>query len=120
MREFRWTAGSLWRPLKEVLEKREETRARCERAAGRFDVSFEFDNFPLQLTVLAKAECIAIGVEDVGKPGQPLPLRLVMRVLELARVVNLPDRSCPSSCGDGILGATILRTPLVVTQRGAE
>ena len=67
-------------------------RGAASLAPARLDVAVEMNDRADELAVAPQAERIAVGVEQVGKRLQLVPLFLVVRVVELARVGALAGR----------------------------
>ena len=65
---------------------------RCELRARRFDVAFEMDDRAFELAVAPQAERVAVGVDQVRQRLELVPLLLVVRIVELARIGALARR----------------------------
>ena len=73
-------------PAEELLEQTQQARRGLQRVARGLDVADERDHGVHQFPVLPEAEGVAVRVQQVRKRVEFLPLRLVMRVFELAGV----------------------------------
>ena len=91
--------GELLRVFRRLRRPGQEARGECferrrslERLARGFDVSFERDDLAFELAVLPQRKGLPVAVDQVRQSLQLLPLRLVVSVLELARIGTLARR----------------------------
>ena len=97
-------------PLQEIPEQRQQTRPRHQCRASGLDVTLQAHHGGHQFAVVPEAELVAIAVEQVGQGLQPLPLGLVVRVLEAARVsafarrLQLDEADQRAVHGGGVVG----------------
>jgi hypothetical protein len=78
--------------VEEALENAQKAGGSSQFVARRFDVPDQTDYGIDQFPILPEAECIAVRVDQVREGAQPVPLGLVMGVLELPRIGSLARR----------------------------
>src|SRR5450756_299686 len=104
--------------MQEALEETQETGGSLQFVARRFDVSDQTDYRIDQLSVLPKAECIAVRVDQIREGTQPVPLGLVMRVFELPRIGSFAWRFQFHESHEGVVnGNRVVGTRFQIADR---
>lgn len=92
LRQLARIARRGWFPCQKVVDQCQKAGGSLDRAAVDFDVARQLDDLTDQLPVAPQRKPIAIAIDQVRQRLQPLPLRLVVLVLETARVGTLARR----------------------------
>ena len=79
---FRWDR----RPAKEIADEWKQRRGRRQLHARTFNIAVEVDDRADKFAVAPQAKRVAIGVNQIRKRLELIPLLLIVQIIELARI----------------------------------